>query len=75
MKNKLLSLKDKLMLRKRAVIESVNDILTSVFDLEHTRHRSPVNAMAHMMAALTAYCFYENKPAVLLPKTQHLLIA
>jgi hypothetical protein len=75
MKNKLLPIKDKLKLRKRAVIESVNDILTSVFDLEHTRHRSPVNAMAHMLAALTAYCFYDNKPAVFLPETQQMLIA
>ena len=75
MKNKLLRLEDKLMLRKRAVIESVNDILTSVFDLQHTRHRSSVNAMAHMLAALTAYCFYDNKPAVFLPENKHLLIA
>ena len=60
MKNKLKLLEDKLKLRKRAVVESVNDILTSVFDLEHTRHRSAVNAMAHMLAALTAYCFYDG---------------
>lgn len=75
MKNKLLLLEDKLKLRKRAVIESVNDILTSVFDLEHTRHRSPINAMAHMLAALTAYCFYDDKPAVFLPEAQQRLIA
>ncbi|WP_224994846.1 transposase [Cesiribacter sp. SM1] len=74
MKNKLLLLEDKLKLRKRAVVESVNDILTSVFDLEHTRHRSSVNAMAHMLAALTAYCFYEGKPSVFLPENQPLLL-
>ena len=73
MKNKLLLLEDKLKLRKRAVVESVNDILTSVFDLEHTRHRSAGNAMAHMLAALTAYCFYEGKPSVFLPDKQLLL--
>jgi hypothetical protein len=70
MKNKLLRLVDKLKLRKRAVIESVNDILTSVFDLQHTRHRSCVNAMAHMLAALTAYCFYDKKPSVYVPESQ-----
>lgn len=75
MKNKLLLLEDKLKLRKRAVVESVNDILTSVFDLEHTRHRSAVNAMAHMLAALTAYCFYDGKPSVFLPENQLLLNA
>ncbi len=75
MKNKLMRLEDKLKLRKRALIESVNDILMSVFDLEHTRHRSPRNAYAHMLAALTAYCFYDNKPAVFFPNDQQLLIA
>lgn len=64
MKNRLISLSQYLKLRKRAVIESVNDILISVFDLEHTRHRSPINALAHMLSALIAYGFYEEKPRV-----------
>lgn len=76
MKNKLIPLSQYMKLRKRAVIESVNDILTSVFDLEHTRHRSPVNALAHMLSALIAYCFYEDKPAVFVQETDtQLLIA
>ncbi len=75
MKNKLLKLSDYLKLRKRALIESVNDILTSVFDLEHTRHRSPVNALAHMLSALIAYCFYEGKPAMFIPNNHQLFIA
>jgi len=74
MKNQLMPLAHKMQLRKRAIIESVNDILTSVFDLEHTRHRSPINAMAHMMSALIAYCFYEDKPAVFVPNKEQLLI-
>ena len=75
MKNKLLPLKQKLRLKKRAVIESVNDILTSVFDLEHTRHRNPFNALAHIFSALIAYCFYEHKPSVFVPAHQSLIIA
>ncbi|MDO1446701.1 IS982 family transposase [Rhodocytophaga aerolata] len=75
MKNKLIKLSDYMKLRKRALIESVNDILTSVFDLEHTRHRSPVNALAHMLSALIAYCFYEDKPAVFIEHNQILLLA
>jgi hypothetical protein len=75
MKNKLIKLSDYMKLRKRALIESVNDILTSVFDLEHTRHRSPVNALAHMLSALIAYCFYEDKPAVFIEHSYPLLIA
>jgi len=68
MKNKLMPLKEKYHLFKRAVIESVFDILMTVFDIDHTRHRSPQNAMAHMLGALAAYSFMDQKPAVLLPK-------
>lgn len=74
MKNRLIPLAQYLKLRKRAVIESVNDILTSVFDLEHTRHRSPVNALAHMLSALTAYCFYQDKPAVFVEQNSSQLL-
>lgn len=67
MKNKLLPLHEKLWLMKRAVIESVNAILMSTFDIDHTRHRSPANALVHMMAALIGYNFLERKPCVDLP--------
>ena len=40
MKNSLMNLYDKIMLRKRAVIETVNDELKNVCHIEHTRHRS-----------------------------------
>jgi hypothetical protein len=73
-KNVLVKMDQKIKLRKRAVIESVNDILTSVFDIQHSRHRKPINALAHLFAGLMAYCFYENKPAVYLPKNQNLLL-
>lgn len=62
MKNKLMKIDDKINLKKRALIESVNDILMTVFDIDHTRHRSPINALAHTFSGLIAYCFYENKP-------------
>ena len=75
MKKLPLALDDALKLRKRAVIESINDILMTVFDLEHTRHRSPVNALAHMISALIAYGFYEQKPAVFVPKKGQIRIA
>lgn len=64
MKNILMPLDEKINLKKRAVIESVNDILMSVFDIEHTRHRSPINAIIHTLGALVAYGFYEQKPTV-----------
>ena len=74
-KNKLMCLEDKLRLRKKALIESVNDILMSVFDLENTRHWRAKNAYAHMLAALTAYCFYDNKPTVFFPKSNQISCA
>lgn len=75
MKNRLIPLAQYLKLRKRAVIESVNDILVSVFDLEHTHHRSPVNAFAHMLSSLIAYCFYPDKPSVFIESRGQLLVA
>lgn len=68
MKNQLMYLNDKINLKKRALIESVNDILMTVFDIEHTRHRSPINAIAHTFGALIAYCFYDEKPTVFIYK-------
>ena len=61
MKNMLLSLSDKLKLRKRGTIEAVNDILMSVCDIDHTRHRNPINALVHILAGLTAYSFLEHR--------------
>lgn len=68
MKNKLMPIEEKYQLFKRAVIESAFDILMTVFDIDHTRHRSPQNAMAHMLGALAAYSFMDQKPSVLMPK-------
>lgn len=68
MKNKLMPLNEKYQMFKRGVIESVFDILMTVFDIDHTRHRSPRNAMSHMLGALAAYSFMDQKPSVWLPK-------
>jgi hypothetical protein len=57
-------------LRKRALIESVNDLLVSVCDLEHTRHRKPENAFAHIAAALIAYQFLDHKPTIFIPNSK-----
>lgn len=67
MKNALMQLADKFWLRKRGVIESVNDLLMTVFDIDHTRHRSPWNAVIHAIAGVCAYHFYPNKPNTFIP--------
>jgi hypothetical protein len=64
MKNTLMPLSDKYWSKKRAVIESVNDLLMSVFDVDHTRHRNPWNAIIHAMAGIAAYSYYPKKPTV-----------
>lgn len=68
MKNKLIQFDDKINLKKRALIESVNDILMTVFDIDHTRHRSPINAITHTFSGLIAYCFYDTKPSTFIRK-------
>ena len=72
MRNVLMPLSDKLNLRRRGLIESVNDLLTSVFDVEHSRHRSPVNAQVNVLGGLIAYCFYDRKPSIVVPVERRL---
>ena len=64
MKNKLMPLWDKILLRKRAIIESVHNILKSQCCIEHSRHRSHVNFMAHLVAGLVAYVLLPKHPSM-----------
>jgi len=64
MKNKLMPLFDKLLLRQRALIEGVNDQLKNISQVEHTRHRSPINGIVNIIAAVVAYTFQPKKPAL-----------
>ena len=64
MKNKRVNLIDKGLLRKRALIETVNDQLKNIFQIEHSRHRSPLNFLVNTLAALVAYTYQEKKPAL-----------
>ena len=63
MKQKFMSIFDKAVLKKRGVIESINNQIKNLFQIEHTRHRSPLNAFAHILSSLIAYCIHPNKPA------------
>jgi len=55
---------DKLPLRKRAIIESVIDQLENVSQIEHTRHRSPINCFIDILAGLIAYYHQPKKPSL-----------
>ena len=64
MKNSLMSLYDKILLRKRAVIETVNDELKNICQIDHTRHRSVNNFAANLLAGMIAYNLMPKKPSL-----------
>lgn len=64
MKNRLLPLRDKLLLRKRALIETINDQLKNISQIAHTRHRSIDNFFVNLIAGLIAYSLQPKKPAL-----------
>jgi Transposase DDE domain len=64
MKNHLMHLSDKLLLRKRAIIESIIDQLKNISQIEHSRHRSPINFVVHLIAGLIAYSHQDKKPGL-----------
>jgi hypothetical protein len=64
MKNRLLPLLDKIMLRKRALIESVVDQLKNISQIEHSRHRSVANCLVNLLGGLVAYTWREKMPSL-----------
>jgi hypothetical protein len=64
MKNKLLPLLDKLLPRKRSLIETVHDQLKNISQIEHSRHRSVANFLVNLIAGLIAYTYQAKKPSL-----------
>ena len=64
MKNVLMNINDKILIRKRAVIETVNAELKNIAQIEHSRHWPFNNFIANALSAIAAYCFFEKKPAI-----------
>ena len=64
MKNQLMSMHDKIMLRKRSVIETVNDELKNICQIEHSRHRGFTNFLTNIISGLIAYSFLPKKPTI-----------
>ena len=64
MKGAMMSVSDKVLLRKRAIIETVNDELKNIAQVEHSRHRCFDNFMVNLLGALSAYCFFPKKPTI-----------
>lgn len=64
MKRKPLTDVERVLLRKRAIIETVNDELKNICQIEHTRHRSINNFLMNILGALAAYSFFPKKPSI-----------
>ena len=59
-----MSVSDKLLLRKRAIIETVNDELKNIAQVEHSRHRSFGNFVVNLLGGIAAYCYFPKKPSI-----------
>lgn len=64
MKNRLVTLSDKWLLRHRAIIETINDQLKNISQIEHSRHRSVANFLVNVACGLIAYCHQPKKPSL-----------
>jgi hypothetical protein len=75
MKPQLLPLYDKLMLKRRSIIETINDQLKNISQIEHSRHRSVNNFFVNLMAGLIAYCRRPIKPSIKLDPAEYQSLA
>lgn len=64
MKNKLMPLRDKILLRKRSIIGTINDELKNIAHAVHSRHRALGNFLMNIISAIMAYCFFPQKPTI-----------
>ncbi len=75
MKNQLLPLTDKLLLRKRAIVETIIGQLKNIYPIQPPRHRSPVNFLVNLLCGLIAYCRQPKKPGLKVKNTPLLAAA
>lgn len=64
MKGALMSVSDKVLLRHRAIIETVNDELKNIAQVEHSRHRSFDNFVVNLLGGIAAYCLFPKKSCI-----------
>jgi transposase len=64
MKNMLMPLLDKLLLRRRVIVETIVDQLKNIWQIEHSRHRSPINFVVNVLCGPIAYCHQPRKPSL-----------
>lgn len=71
MKNKLMLFEDKLLLRRRGIIETVIGVLKEKFSIEHARHRSKTGFLSHIFTSIIAYNFKTQKPSIFPSRTEY----
>ena len=64
MKGSLRSMYDRILLRKRAIIETINDELKNIAKIEHSRHRSSPNFVVNLIGGIAAYCLFTKEPII-----------
>lgn len=64
MRNRLMPLADRLLLRKRTIVETIIDQLKNISQIEHSRHRSVMNFLVNLVCGLIAYCHQPKKPSL-----------
>lgn len=69
MKGSIMKISDRLLLRKRAIIETINDELKNIAQVKHSRHRSFDNFIVNTLGSLAAYCFFPKKPTIAVQRT------
>lgn len=75
MQPQIMPLYDKLLLKKRSIIETINDQLKNISQIEHSRHRSFYDLVINLLAGLIAYCRRPKKPTVHLDPHDYLDLA
>ena len=69
MKVALMSVPDKLLLRKRTIIETANDELKNIAQVERSRHRYFDNFIVNLLGTIAAYCLFPKKPCINVQRT------
>jgi len=64
MKNRIMLYLDRIMLRRRAIIETIIDQLKNISQIEHSRHRSLNNFIINVLCGVIAYCLRPVKPSL-----------
>ena len=75
MKNHLMPFIDKVLLRKRFIIETIFGVMKTDFNLEHSRHRSPINAFVNILACLIPFSIFKYRNGMQTGKRERLFAA